>query len=314
MVRSWNGDFMSGHFADRLIAAVDARGTWSCVGLDPVYAQLPEVLRRRFPPERAVEGLREFCRAVLDVVQPSVAVVKLNIAFFEPFRGAGVELYHELVGYARSLGLIVIGDVKRGDIGHTSMAYARALLADSDAGPGPDVVTLNGYFGVDGVQPFLEVCREQGKGVFVLVHTSNDSAGEVQHAELADGTDVAGRMARLVNEWAHGAGMMGRCGVSAVGAVVAPGDLERARVLRGLMPDSVFLVPGFGAQGRSMAQVAACFRGDGGGALVNSSRGVINAYTDSQYAAAGNWTDAVERACCDLVKSVRAMQLSEPRP
>lgn len=301
---------MSENFADRLIAAVRQRGTWACVGIDPVYTQLPEALRAAHPETRAVEALRAFCRGVLEAVAPQVAVVKLNIAFFEPYRGSGVELYYEMVAYARKLGLIVIGDVKRGDIGHTSMAYARAQLADSDAGLGPDAVTLSGYFGIDGVEPFLEICRAQGKGIFVLVHTSNASAGQVQHAALADGSNVAEQMARLVSEWGRMEGMRGRCGLSAVGAVVAPGELSRARQLRKLLPEAVLLVPGFGAQGRSLEQVAACFRADGGGALVNSSRGVINAYADAQYAPPQpeRWTESVARACGDLVTAVGKMQ------
>ncbi|MCB9850094.1 MAG: orotidine-5'-phosphate decarboxylase [Phycisphaerales bacterium] len=297
---------MSQHFADRLSAAIAKKGTAACVGLDPVYGNLPASLRAEFAQHDAVGAFRVFGHRVLAAVADLVPVVKINIAFFEPYRGPGVELYFELVARARELGVIVIGDVKRGDIGHTSMAYARAQLADSDAGPGPDAVTLSGYLGSDGISPFMEVCRAQGKGIFVLVHTSNASADELQHVELSSGSNVAARMAELVNDWSHADGMMGKCGMSAVGAVVAPGDVSRARELRGLLPDSVFLVPGFGAQGRGIEQVAACFRADGGGALVNSSRGVIFAYEKTEYAqqAADDWDVAVRHACEDLVGSL----------
>jgi len=298
---------MSANFADRLTDAIRAKGTPACVGIDPVYAQLPEEVRAAHPESEAVAALRAFGRRVLEVVSARVAIVKINIAFFEVYRGPGIELYFELVAAARRLGLIVIGDVKRGDIGHTSLAYARAQLADSDAGPGPDAVTLSPYFGDDGIEPFLEVCRAQGKGVFILVHTSNPSAGQVQHAALAEGASVAERVAELVQAWARRAGMIGRSGLSAVGAVVAPGDVQRARALRGRMPDCVFLVPGFGAQGRSAEQVAACFRAEGDGAIVNSSRGVINAYADSRYARVSDWADAVDSACAELIAGVSAM-------
>lgn len=298
---------MSANFADRLTDAIRAKGTPACVGIDPVYAQLPEQVRAAHPESEAVAALRAFGRRVLEVVSARVAIVKINIAFFEVYRGPGIELYFELVAAARRLGLIVIGDVKRGDIGHTSLAYARAQLADSDAGPGPDAVTLSPYFGDDGVEPFLEVCRAQGKGVFILVHTSNPSAGQLQHAALAEGASVAERVAELVQGWAQRAGMIGRGGLSAVGAVVAPGDVQRARALRRRMPDCVFLVPGFGAQGRSAEQVAACFRPGGDGAIVNSSRGVINAYADSRYGRVSDWADAVDSACAELVAGVSAM-------
>jgi orotidine-5'-phosphate decarboxylase len=293
------------HFADRLQAAIAAKGTPACVGLDPVFAKIPEALHARYGPEQSVAALREFGHEILAIVADLVPVVKINIAFFEPYRGPGLELYFELVARARRQGLIVIGDVKRGDIGHTSMAYARAQLADSEAGPGPDAITLSGYLGWDGIAPFDEVCRAQGKGLFVLVHTSNPSAGELQHAELADGSNVAARMAELVNDWAVAEGAQGTSGFSHIGAVVAPGNTARAYELRRLMPHSIFLVPGFGAQGRSTEQVAACFHPDGGGALVNSSRGVINAYLEASPGPGASWQDTVRTACAAFVTALR---------
>ncbi len=296
---------MAESFGDRLAAAIARKGTPACVGIDPVFEHLPPRLQTRFAHDQAA-GLRLYCRRVLDVVAEHVAVVKINIAFFEVYRGVGVDVYFDIVDAAHRAGLLVIGDVKRGDIGHTSTAYARAHLADGKS-PSPDAITLNGYFGVDGVKPFLDVARAESKGIFVLVHTSNASADQLQHVGLSDGGDVAEHMAALVNEWAHTDGMMGDAGLSAVGAVVAPGDVERARRLRTLMPELVFLVPGFGAQGRSVEQVAACFKADGSGAIVNSSRGITFAYERAEYAPSqdDDWDDAIGRACADFVTALK---------
>jgi orotidine-5'-phosphate decarboxylase len=307
------GATVMNHFADRLIQARSRKGTPACVGFDPQFEHIPEQIRARHGQD-ACKAILAHGRGVLEIVAPLVPVVKINIGFFEPFRGAGVDAYFELVRAARELGLLVIGDVKRGDIGHTSTCYANAHLAGRDA---PDAVTVNAYFGIDGVKPFLDVARKEGRGVFVLVHTSNPSAGRVQHLQVSGAgsvadssvadSSVADSVADMVNEWAHAEGMVGVSGVSAVGAVVAPDEVERARSLRKRMPDSVFLVPGFGAQGRSVEQVAACFHPDGGGALVNSSRGVIFAHQEEKYrqSCGGSWERCVEQACKDFVAALR---------
>lgn len=305
---------MTEHFADRLVEAIRIKNTPACVGLDPTYEHLPPAIRAQFPEAGGVvEALRVFSRRVLEIVADLVGVVKINIAFFEPYRGPGIDLYFELVAYARQLGMLVIGDVKRGDIGHTGVCYAAGQLADKpspDAGVGPDAVTVNAYFGTGGLAPFLDVCRAQGKGVFVLVHTSNASAGEVQHLETTGGVSVAEAVAGLVHGWAHADGMMGGSGYSAVGAVVAPGDVTRAKRLRALLPDSVFLVPGFGAQGRSLEQVAACFKDDGSGALVNSSRGIIFAHENPTFASGSpaDWEASVRRACEAFVETLGSIR------
>ena len=301
------------HFADRLADALKARQTPACVGFDPVYERLPEALRSAIgsnpSPVQTAAAISAFGKRVFERVAPLVAVVKINIGFFEPLRAAGVDAYYELVESARRLGLIVIGDVKRGDIGHTSAAYAEAHLADGES-VAPDAVTISGYLGIDGVSPFLDIARAHGKGVFVLVHTSNPSAGQVQHLQTPDGTEVAEHLAAHVNDWAHTDGLMGASGFSSVGAVVAPGDVERARRLRQRMPDSIFLVPGFGAQGRSVEQVAACFKDDGTGAIVNASRSVLYAYEDQRLRdqCGGDWASCVERGCIEFVDALRAVR------
>jgi len=298
---------MGANFADRLTATMEQKGTCACVGIDPVWSRLPESIRSRYPeapgdPLAACAGLLEFGRGVIDAVVPMVGVVKINIAFFEPFGGVGFEAYFELIRYARDAGLMTIGDVKRADIGHSSEAYAAAHLARANC---PDAITINPYFGSDGVAPFIETARWNDRGVFVLVHTSNTSAGEVQHFGSND-RNVASVVAQRVHEGGAGEGLIGDCGFSAVGAVVAPDDPKRAHSLREIMPKTIFLAPGFGAQGRSAEQVAACFTTEDRGAVVNSSRGVIYAFDADQHRSAGGaWQDAVTAACRQFVTALR---------
>jgi orotidine-5'-phosphate decarboxylase len=298
---------MARSFGDRITAAVAERGTPTCVGLDPVYGRLPEPVRARYGDEpsraAAAEAIYEFGRGVIEAVAPLVPVMKINVAFFELSGAPGIEAYQRLVGAARDAGLLVIGDVKRADIGHSTAAYAEAQLA----GPGgPDAVTVNPYLGLDGVSPFIEVCRAEGKGLFVLVQTSNEAAREVQDVELVSGETVAGHVGGLVDGWAGETGLVGGTGYSAVGAVVSPRDVAGADKLRSLMPRCVFLVPGYGAQGQSAERVAHCFKADCTGAVVNSSRGVIYAYENERYGVAGaDWQRSVEAACRDFVDDIR---------
>jgi orotidine-5'-phosphate decarboxylase len=314
------------NFADRLEEQIRRRGTPTCVGLDPDWARLPETVREHYPPaERgdpaaAADAFVEFGREVIQAVAPLVPVMKINIAFFEACGGRGVDAYFELVHAAAQAGLLVIGDIKRADIGHSTTAYARGQLAETAAQaprelkPGvrlfrPDAVTVNPYLGLDGVRPFIDVCRNEGKGVFVLVQTSNESAREVQDVRLESGDTMAAHVGRLVNEWAGEAALMGACGYSAVGAVVSPRDVTGADSLRAILSRCIFLVPGYGAQGQSAEQVAHCFKRDGTGAIVNSSRGVIYAYEDERYAAlAGKgWQRCVEAACRDFIRDINGM-------
>jgi len=296
---------LTDHFADRIFVAIRNKGAPACVGIDPVAERLPESLRVDDADfGRQAASLHEFGRRIVDVVAEHVPAVKINSAYFERYRGAGVDAYYALVEHAVAAGLIVIGDAKRGDVGHTAELYALAGLADQfGTGPGPDAITIASYFGIDGVKPFLEVAREQHKGVFVLVRTSNKSASDVQGIIGGDGASVCERVASLVAEWAAAEEMVGESGYSAVGAVVSPRDVAETRRLRALMPRSVFLVPGFGAQGVPAEALTACFQEDGMGAIVNASRSVIFAYEQDDGAA--SWESAVEAACRRLVTDVR---------
>ena len=289
---------MPGHFADRLLAAIKDKGSPVCVGLDPRFDRLPEACKTAEP----IEAIGAFSRDLLEVVAPLVPAVKPQIAYFEVYRDAGMKLYFELVELAQQLGLLVIGDVKRGDIGSTASAYADGHLA----APGsPDAVTVNAYFGADGLAPFVDAARGGGGGLFALVRTSNPSAADVQ-----DFTDAAGRpfyehMAEQIAAIGSGEGLVGDCGYSCVGAVVGATYPDEARRLRELMPQQIFLVPGYGAQGATAADCAASFKSDGSGAIVNASRSVIYAHHRSEYAGM-DWRQAVAAAAKAFAADIRS--------
>jgi orotidine-5'-phosphate decarboxylase len=297
----------SAHFADRLRAAVGAKGSPVCVGIDPRWDRLPPALRASPEPEATAKlaKIGEFCWQVLQAVAPHVPAVKPQSAYFEAFGAAGVETYFQVVRWARELGLIVIGDVKRNDIGSTAEAYAAGHLAGDQT---PDAVTVNGYFGRDGLEPFLHRCREEGKGVFVLVRTSNPSAGEVQDFASAGGRRLYEHVAGMVAELGDGEGLLGDGGDSAVGAVVGATYPDEARRLRKIMPRQVFLVPGYGAQGATAADCVAAFRPDGTGAIVNASRSVIYAFAEERYADMP-WPRAVAAAAEAFAEDVRGALL-----
>jgi orotidine-5'-phosphate decarboxylase len=269
-------------FADRVIQSVRAKRSHAVVGLDPVLAKLPPFLLEEADwlhgrtPAGAAHALLRFSRLVIDAVADRVPAVKPQSAFYEIYGAAGVAAFWDAVSYAQSKGLLVIADAKRGDIGTTAAAYAEAFFGGGSAWqagvPQADSLTVNPYLGTDGLKPFLR----PGRGVFVLVKTSNPSSGEFQDQTLgAEGT-LAGAVARLVDEL--GQGLIGESGYSEVGAVVGATYPAEAERYRGLMPRAIFLVPGYGAQGGTAADVVPCFNPDGLGALVSASRSVIYAF------------------------------------
>ena len=272
------------NFADRLLDAVERKRSHVVVGLDPDPALLPPDLWEAPPPEAAavVAGVREFVLTLVARLAPIAAAVKPQLAYFEALGPAGYALYVEAVAVARELGLVVIADAKRGDIGSTAEAYARAHLDLV----GADAITINPWLGTDSVAPFLTRARDGGKGVFVLVKTSNPGSADLQDLQLADGGTVYERTAALVADWGQGA--IGGSGYSAVGAVVGGTHPAQAAVLRDLLPGVLFLVPGYGAQGGTAADLAGVFDRRGTGAVVNSSRGILYAYR----ARGGDWLEA----------------------
>lgn len=213
------------------------------------------------------EGLERFCRSIVDAVAEHAVAVKPQSAFFELRGVAGLRAYEATCDYARDAGLLVIGDVKRGDIPTTATAYAEGVLRHTDA------VTLNAYLGGDSIEPYLEWCRNGGKGIFVLVKTSNPGGRDVQDAKLADGRHVWELVAEYVDRW--GSEVIGSSGLSSVGAVVGATYPEQVAAARGLLPRSPLLLPGVGAQGATLADCAGAFTEERAAALVTTSRAVI---------------------------------------
>jgi orotidine-5'-phosphate decarboxylase len=289
---------MSNHFADRLVSVCRAKGNSLCVGLDPRWDLLPREICGRFmmaTPEPMPGAFEEFCLRVLDVVAPLVPIVKPQSAFFETCGPAGLAVLQVVLRRARELGLVTILDSKRNDIASTAEAYADAVFAAPRQQEWPqavwpaDAMTINPYLGRDAVEPFLGSARKVRGGVFVLVRTSNKGAGQFQDLECA-GKPIYRHVAEAVGAWA--AENPGQSGYGDVGAVVGathPGELA---LIRQWVPNVVFLVPGYGAQGGSAADVAAAFRDDGTGAIVNSSRGITAAFAPAE----PRWEQAVEQA------------------
>ncbi len=301
------------NFADRLNSEIEARGTAAIVGIDPRFELLPMPLRRKFDGARGgslrglVSAIRTFSQEIIDIVAPHVAAVKPQIAFFEMYGWIGLQAYAEVVRYARKAGLIVIGDVKRGDIGSTALAYATGHLGEIPVAGHlaemwmEDAVTVNPYLGSDSIEPFLVQVRERGKGIFVLVRTSNPSGAEIQDLE-AVGKPIYLHVAELVRRW--GADSIGEQGFSSVGAVVGATCPEEARRIRAALPEAMFLVPGYGAQGATAEDLRGAIRDDGRGVVVNSSRGIIFAHRRKPYMdefGETRWQEAVEAALKDMI-------------
>jgi orotidine-5'-phosphate decarboxylase len=285
-------------FADRLVSAIDRAGAPVCVGLDPVLDKLPRAVRERAGDP--VQAIGEFCLGVLNAVHASrvVPAVKFQSACFERFHARGVGLLDDLVTKARSLGLVVILDAKRGDIGVTAEHYAAAAFPEHD---GADALTASGYLGPDTLRPLMK----PGRGLFVLVRTSNPGSDTIQSQPLADGRTVAEMLADVVA--ALGATRKGDRGLSDVGAVVAATKPADAASLRARMPDQVFLVPGFGAQGGTPDDVRAMIRPGArspgeSGVLVTASRSVIYAF-DAETPAA-DWRESIRAAAAQLAADV----------
>lgn len=306
-------------FADRLFRAVEEKRSALVVGLDPVLDRLPdETLReagavsRRGDggpggpesfPARAAEAIRIFLEGVLDAVAGEAVAVKPNLAFFERYGAPGWECLSRISARAKGLGLLVIADGKRGDIGSTAEAYAEALLGDlpGTLGPHVDAATVQPYLGTDSVEPFVRRAREGGRGIFVLVRTSNPSAAEIQDLD-SSGEPLYLRVARLVERWGEGTtGASGFASVGAVAGATSPGVL---RALRSALPRAPFLVPGYGAQGATAEDLRGAFLPGGLGAVVNAARSVIFAYERRS----GAWRDAVRAAAVAAREEIEAVR------
>lgn len=284
------------------------------VGLDPMLNYVPEhILKKAYAEygetlEGAAEAIWQFNKGIVDATYDLIPAVKPQIAMYEQFGIPGMIAFKKTVDYCKSKDLVIIGDVKRGDIGSTSAAYATGHLgkvqvgSQSYAGFDEDFATVNPYLGSDGVKPFIEVCKKENKGLFILVKTSNPSSGEFQD-RLIDGRPLYEWVGEKVAEW--GEEHMGN-GYSYIGAVVGATYPEMGKVLRRIMPKTFILVPGYGAQGGKGADLVHFFNEDGLGAIVNSSRGIIAAYKQEKYTAIGaeNYADASRQAVLDMIEDI----------
>ena len=298
----------------KLISNIQKTNAPVVVGLDPTLGFIPEHIKNNAFAEfgenleGAAEAVWQFNRAIVDAVCDLIPAVKPQIAMYEQFGIPGLRTFQRTVDYCRKKNLVVIGDVKRGDIGSTSAAYAAAHLGQVQVGEklltpfGEDFATVNPYLGSDGIQPFLDVCREQKKGLFILVKTSNPSSGEFQD-RLVDGRPLYELVGEKVAQWADSC--MGE-NYSYVGAVVGATYPEMGRVLRKIMPKSYILVPGYGAQGGKAKDLVPYFNEDGLGAIVNSSRGIIAAYRHEKYASFGeeHFAEASRQAVADMIADI----------
>jgi len=313
---------MASHFADRLCKAVQAKKTSLIVGLDPVYNRLPTTitshrqLNDEFDAAAAVDAIFDFCTQTVRIVAPMVPAVKINIAFFEKYLWEGIEAYYALIAEANDLGLEIIGDVKRGDIGHTAQLYAAAHLEDPELAGledtvAADAITVNGYTGADGIEPFADMATAQGKGIFVLIRTSNPSAAAIQDFADADGQRMYEKLAELVGEIAGKSERVGKSGYSNVGMVVGGTSPDVTTVLRRKYDKVWFLVPGYGSQGAAASDCVRFCKPDGTGALINASRSIIYAYEKPQYKGqfGDDWKKCIEQAVIDAkVDLATAMQ------
>ena len=286
------------------------------VGLDPMLSYVPEHIQKKAfveygeTLEGAAEAIWQFNKEIVDKTYDLIPAVKPQIAMYEQFGIEGLKAYKKTVDYCKSKDLVVIGDIKRGDIGSTSAAYAVGHLgkvqvgSKTYAGFDEDFATVNPYLGSDGVKPFIDVCKQENKGLFILVKTSNPSSGEFQDQKI-DGKPLYELVGEKVAQW--GEEHMGESGYSYVGAVVGATYPEQGEILRKVMPKSFILVPGYGAQGGKGKDLVHFFNEDGLGAIVNSSRGIIAAYKQEAYAKFGaeNFGDASRAAVEAMIADIQ---------
>ena len=299
---------------NKLVDKIKKQNAPVVVGLDPMMKFIPEHLKKAAfaeygeTLEGAAEAIWQFNKAIVDNIYDIVPAVKPQVAMYEQFGIEGMKVFQKTVDYCKSKDMVVIGDVKRGDIGSTSKAYAVAHLGKVQVGSkklsafNEDFATVNPYLGSDGINPFVKVCKEEKKGIFILVKTSNPSSGEFQD-RLIDGRPLYELVGEKVAEW--GSECMGD-DYSYVGAVVGATYPEMGKTLRKIMPKAYILVPGYGAQGGKAEDLVHFFNEDGLGAIVNSSRGIIAAYTKEQYAKFGeeHFAEASRQAALDMIADI----------
>ncbi|MEO6436322.1 MAG: orotidine-5'-phosphate decarboxylase [Tepidisphaeraceae bacterium] len=303
-------------FCDQLLDAIAAKGSPICVGIDPVYEMLPDAIagpsnrRNANDAATAVDAIFAFTIDVLKIVAPLVPAVKFQSAYFEKYLWEGVEAYYSLIQEARDLGLLVIGDVKRGDIGSTSGAYAAAHLSDPPYDEhedikAPDAITISAFMGMDTIEPFVKTARDDGKGLFVLILTSNPGSADLQDVKTEDGRTFSELLADHLRPIAAKEGLVGEHGYSSIGAVVGATQEHMMASLRQRLPQSIFLLPGYGTQGATADMTRAAFK-DGKGAIVSASRSILYAHRDAKYAGK-NWKEAVAAAVMEMKGDVASI-------
>lgn len=307
------------NFADKLIRAVQAKKSSICVGLDPRLNKIPQFILNKHVEESgetfkaASDAIIEFNKAIIDAVKDLVPCVKPQIAFYEEFGFPGIYAFQETCAYAKSQGLMVIGDVKRNDIGSTAESYANAYIGKVDLfGKQTEVfscdsITVTPYLGFDGIKPFIDQCNKFDKGIFILVKTSNPSSGDLQDRVVDNFAPLYEMVGHLVESW--GSDEMGESGYSSIGAVVGATYPSQSKKLRKIMPTSIFLVPGYGAQGATAEDIKSCYNDDGLGAVVNSSRGIIFAYEKNAKYGPQGFADAARDAVIDMQKDLGSVGL-----
>lgn len=277
---------------DTLISKIKETNNPTVVGLDPRLNFVPQHIKDKAyekfgkTPKGAANAFFEFNKQIIDNVYDLVPAVKPQVAMYEQFGADGIQSYIDTIEYARDKGLVIIGDIKRSDIASTAEAYSDGHIGRVDVEEEKfevykeDFITLNPYLGVDSIEPYMDNCKHYDKGLFILVKTSNPNSGEIQDLDVK-GEKLYEKVGKLVSNW--GQDTIGTFGYSKVGAVVGATHPEQGKKLRQLMPNTYFLVPGYGAQGATAKDLAGCFDKDGLGAIVNSSRGIIAAYTKDKY-------------------------------
>lgn len=304
---------MSENFADRLLDAIKAKGAPICVGIDPIVEMIPDDVtagrhkRDRDDAPTCIDAIFEFTMTVMKLVAPHVPIVKFQSAYFEQYLWEGVEAYYSLIQEAKEMGLLVIGDIKRGDIGSTSTAYAKGHLAEPvfDGHENvvvPDAVTVNPMLGMDTLQPFVDTARDYDKGMFVLVRTSNPGSAELQDVKLEDGRTWSEMLADKLAAVADQPALVGVHGYSSIGAVVGATQAHTIESLRRRLPRSIFLLPGYGTQGATAEMTRSAFDSNGRGAIVSASRSILYAHRDEKYRSrfGTDWQKCVAAAVEDM--------------
>ncbi len=288
---------------DKLIDAIKRTDNPSVVGLDTCLDYLPQdMLAKVKSLDDAAEQIFEFNKNIIDNIFDIVPAVKVQVAYYEMYGYQGMKAFKQTVDYAKSKGMIVIADVKRNDIGSTAGCYSKAYLSGVEvAGKkitafDSDYITVNGYLGSDGILPFVKDCKENDKGLFILVKTSNPTSGELQDKKFENGNTLYEEMGDLVEKW--GSEFIGKYGYSSIGAVVGATHREQAEIIRKRNPHTFFLIPGYGAQGGKAEDLAVCFV-NGIGGIVNSSRGILCAYKKDKYQGM-DYAKAARQASIDM--------------